>query len=71
LWPLHCSSEIKIFFCWKDSSGSGIIIVWWILFRFYSLQYNYAVQVSDYAIRKQMNIPDVEKWLSSILGYEP
>ena len=30
LWPLHCSSKIKIFCCWKDSNGSGIVS--WIHF---------------------------------------
>ncbi|HEY8712605.1 MAG TPA: vitamin B12 dependent-methionine synthase activation domain-containing protein, partial [Thermoanaerobaculia bacterium] len=28
-------------------------------------------QVLDYAARKQMTVPEVERWLSPVLGYEP
>ena len=28
-------------------------------------------QVTDYAARKEMNLPEVEKWLGPVLAYEP
>jgi 5-methyltetrahydrofolate--homocysteine methyltransferase len=28
-------------------------------------------QVESYAVRKQMKVPEVERWLAPILGYEP
>ncbi|MBC7805247.1 MAG: hypothetical protein H7145_03765, partial [Akkermansiaceae bacterium] len=28
-------------------------------------------QVADYAARKEMPVPEIERWLSPILNYEP
>ena len=39
--------------------------------RYFSVDRITRDQVLDYAKRKEMSVPDVERWLSPNLGYEP
>lgn len=48
--------------CGNFTSESLIILVWYAAFNL--------LQIEDYALRKNMSVAEVEKWLGPILGYD-